>query len=104
MRRGSATQSPVDALIFDSSPVLGFVALAYATLSIITTLLVFRSTYFDPSRKLTLAAITWLVPILGAVVTLVFHSVVHTNMTTRPKPYRASDNNEDTVGDIVDID
>ncbi len=80
------------------------IAICYAVISLVATVLLAASGYYEIGRKLTLIALVWLLPVLGAIVVLVFHSVVHTNMTTRPQPYRASDNNDDIIADIVDID
>lgn len=79
--------------------VFGFIAL-----SMVATFVLARSPYFERGQKLLQATVVWLLPVFGALLILVFHSVVYRNMTTRLEPQRSSNNNEDIVAEIIDID
>ncbi len=52
----------------------------------LTTIVIFRLDYFERTQAIGQALIAWLVPILGAVLILIFQTVVHRNMTTRSQP------------------
>ncbi len=79
-------------------------AIYYIAFSLVATIVVARSRYFDRVRKLFQAVVVWLLPIIGALVMLVFHSIVHRNMTTKAEPDRPSNNSDDVLADHTDFD
>ncbi len=80
------------------------VAIIYVASSALTSIVLLRSPHFDRVQKLFQGAVVWLLPIVGAVVILVFHSVVYRNMRTRLQPSRPSLNRDETIVTPADFD
>lgn len=83
---------------------LEIVIASYVAFALVATIVVVRSEHLERSQLFYQLAANWLVPFLGAVCILVFHSVVHTNMTTKAEPYLGSDNSDDLLGSDFDAD
>ncbi len=80
------------------------IAIAYIATSAIATFVTARSAHFDRTQKLFQAGVIWLLPVVGSVVILVFHTVVHRNMTTRAQPDRPNPNSKHILADHTDHD
>ena len=80
---------------------LQYLLLGHILVAIITTIIIFRLDYFERPQAIGQAAVVWLVPALGALLVLVFQSVVHRNMTTKSKP--VSENHYRDEGLAVDL-
>ena len=63
-----------------------YLLLGHVVVALVTTIIVFRLDYFERPQAIGQAAVAWLVPVFGALLVLVFQSVVHRNMTTKSKP------------------
>lgn len=75
------------------------VTISYIVLSSVATVVVVRSEHLERSQSILQNCVVWLVPFAGAVIILVFHTVVHTNMNSKAKPYRDSNNSNDSAAD-----
>ncbi len=83
---------------------LEILAITYVATSVLASIVLARSQHFDRPQKLFQAFLVWLLPILGAVVMLVFHSVVHRNMRTRVQPARPNHNRDELMINPADFD
>ena len=79
-------------------------AIIYIATSLLATLFLARSPHFDRTQKAFQAAVVWVLPILGAVIISVFHSVVYRNMRTRLQPDRPNPNRRDDIADHTMFD
>ena len=79
-------------------------AIIYVATSVLATLVLVRSSLFDHVQKSFQAAVVWLLPIIGSIVILVFHSVVYRNMRTRLQPDRPNPNRREFLGDHSALD
>ncbi|MDJ0908550.1 MAG: hypothetical protein QNI99_05130 [Woeseiaceae bacterium] len=79
-------------------------AITYIATSVLATLFLMRSPHFDRTQKVFQAAVVWVLPILGAVIISVFHSVVYRNMRTRLQPDRPNPNRKDHIADHTMLD
>ena len=79
-------------------------AIAYLAASVLTSIVLLRSPHFDRGQKLFQVAVVWLLPIVGAIVMLVFHSIVYRNMSTRLQPDRPNHNKDELMVDPTDFD
>ena len=79
-------------------------AIVYVSTSLFATVFLSRSPHFDRAQKLFQTGVVWLVPILGSVAIVVFHTVVYRNMRTRLQPDRPNPNRKDHLGDITMFD
>lgn len=79
-------------------------AIIYVATSLFATLFPARSPHFDRTQKRFQAAVVWLLPILGAIAIVVFHSVVYRNMTSRLQPDRPNPNSNDIMADHTMLD
>lgn len=79
-------------------------AIAYLTASILASIVLLWSSHFDRAQKLFQAAVVWLLPIVGAVIMLVFHSVVYRNMRTRLQPTKPNPNSNELDVTPADFD
>ena len=77
--------------------VLEVFAISYAALSLVATFVIVRSGYFEKHQAVLQTCVVWVLPVIGAVAILIFHSVVHRNMTTKAEPHRASNNSDDPL-------
>ena len=59
---------------------------AYLLLSAIATFVILRSPHLEGSQRILQAVLIWVLPFVGSVLILVFHSVVYTNMNTKAEP------------------
>ena len=71
-------------------------AIIYVVASLLTTLFLVRSPHFDRTQKLFQAGVVWVLPVIGSVVIIVFHSVVYRNMRTRLQPDQPNPNRKDS--------
>ncbi|MCH9695643.1 MAG: hypothetical protein K0U72_14105 [Gammaproteobacteria bacterium] len=78
--------------------------IAYVLLSLVATIVVVRSGHLERGQLIYQSLGIWLIPFLGALVVVVFHSVVHTNMTTKAKPWRGSVNSDDPLASDLHTD
>lgn len=74
---------------------LEVVTILYIALSLVATIVIVRSDHLERSQSIYQSCAVWLVPFVGAVFILVFHTVVHTNMTVKAGPDRVSKNTDD---------
>ena len=79
-------------------------AIIYLATSLLTTLFLARSPHFDRTQKLFQTGVVWLLPIVGSVAIVVFHSVVYRNMRTRLEPDRPNPNSKDIIADHTMLD
>ncbi len=79
-------------------------AIIYVTTSMLVSIVLLRSPHFDRVQKLSQAAMAWVLPIVGAVAMLVFHSVVYRNMRTRAQPARRNHNKDEIMIAPSDFD
>lgn len=73
----------------------------YLVLSLATTIVVFWLDYFEKRQALLQALVVWVVPFVGALLILIFQSVVHRNMTTSAGPDAESKNSKDGDADAL---
>jgi len=78
---------------------LEVVIISYIVLSLVATIVIVRSEHLERGQSILQSCVVWLVPFVGAIVILLFHTVVHTNMTTKAEPHRASNNSDEIVAD-----
>ncbi len=81
----------------------------YAVLSLLATVIIVRSDHLEKRQAVYQACLVWLVPVIGATTILIFHSVVHKNMTTKAEPHRPSNNSDEPLAadlytDLIDHD
>ena len=79
-------------------------AIAYIAASVLASIVVLRSPHFDRVQKLFQAALVWLLPIVGAIVFLIFHSIVYRNMRPRLQPDRPNHNKDELMVDPTSFD
>ena len=72
-------------------------ALIHVVLSLVATVVIVRSAHLEKHQVVYQACLVWLVPLIGATTILIFHSVVHRNMSTRAEPHQASNNSDDPL-------
>ncbi len=76
---------------------LASVVILYILLSLVATVVIVRSEHLERSQSIVQSCVVWLAPFAGAFFILVFHSVVHRNMTTKAKPTRESKNSDEVA-------
>jgi predicted CDP-diglyceride synthetase/phosphatidate cytidylyltransferase len=81
--------------------VLEYFVIGHIAAAILTTIIVFRLDYFERPQAIGQSLVVWLIPFLGAVLVLVFQSVVHRNMTTKSNPN--SENHYNDEGAAEDL-
>jgi hypothetical protein len=77
---------------------------AYVAISLLATIIIVRSPHLERAQTVYQCCAIWLIPLVGALAILVFHSVVYTNMTTKPELYRGSNNSDDALTDGLHAD
>lgn len=82
---------------------LNTLALSYVAASVLATVVLASSPHFDRTQKYLQAAAVWLLPVIGAAIILVFHSIVYRNMRTRLQPDRPNHNREEMLN-LTDLD
>ena len=75
----------------NTTTLIGAAFALYLALGLGATVVVLRSQYFDRTQKLLQCFLTWLIPFLGALTFLIFHSTVNRNMRLRSTDGNASD-------------
>ncbi len=81
--------------------ILALLLATYLLLSIAATIVIFRLDYFDKPQAIGQTLVVWIVPLVGAILILVFQTVVHKNMTTRAERDAESKNNPDGDADAL---
>ena len=81
----------------------------HVVLALAGTVVIVRSDHLEKHQAVYQACLVWLVPVIGATTILIFHSVVHRNMTTKAEPHRESNNSNDPLAadlhaDLIDHD
>ena len=72
-------------------------AVCYAFIAVVATIIVVRSEHLERMQTVLQLALVWLIPFIGAIIVLVFHSVVYTNMTTKAQPHQSSNNSNEPL-------
>ena len=74
------------------------VILSHVFLATVATIAIFRLDYLERDQAILQTVVSWVVPLIGAVLILVFQSVVHRNMTTKIKPDKPNPNSKEEKG------
>ena len=73
---------------------LWYLLASHVSLAVIATVLIFWLDYSDRPQAIVQTVVACCIPLVGPVLILVFLSVVHRNMTTRPDPDKPNPNRE----------
>ena len=74
-------------------------AIAYVVLSAVASIVALSSPHFERHQAILQSVVAWLLPYVGAIGILVFHSIVYKNMNSKAQPDKRSDNDTSMAND-----